>query len=334
MLRIHFTSGDLTRIQVASTPDPLWEIVFSLQRLQTSQGRWAYADWHHSTRATLAGTRLGAAVRRLLTPMLPRAPYLPDFLTPHESAHGLERGLAAILDTPPARVAHEMDLLARISGAPDWAPRMAERASRDELVRVMRAYHDAVIAPHHDRMCESLAGERGLVARATLDSGVGGLLAGLSPSMRWRPPVLHVDYIEDRDLHLEGRGLRLVPSHFCWKLPMSLADGTLRPVLVYPVHGARPPEPARPDLALCALLGRTRATALRTLALGATTSELARSLGVTPATATHHTTILRDAGLITSRRVQNTVLHVLTPLGAAMLRGPAPVPCAETSGHR
>ncbi|MGW3667058.1 DUF5937 family protein [Streptomyces sp. NPDC005141] len=334
MLRIHFTSEDLTRIQVASTPDPLWEITFSLQRLQTSQGRWAYADWHRSTRATLAGTRLGAAVRRMLTPILPRAPYLPDFLTPQESADGLEPGLRAILDTPPARVTHEMDLLARISGAPDWAPRLAERDSRDELVQVLRAYHDAVVAPHYDRMCESLAGERGLLARATLDSGVGGLLAGLSPAMHWRPPVLHVDYVEDRDLRLEGRGLRLVPSHFCWQLPMSLADSTMRPVLVYPVHGARLPERARPDVALGALLGRTRAIALRALALGATTSELARTLGVSPATATHHTTVLRDAGLITSRRVQNTVLHVLTPLGATMLRRPAPGACTATSRQR
>ncbi|WP_328444165.1 winged helix-turn-helix domain-containing protein [Streptomyces sp. NBC_00386] len=333
MLRIHFTPEDLTRIQVASTPDPLWEITFSLQRLQTSQGRWAYADWHRSTRATLAGTRLGAAVRRLLTPVLPRAAYLPDFLTPPESADGLERGLTAILDTPPARVTHEMDLLARISGAPDWVPRLAERDSRNELVRVLRAYHEAVVAPHYDRMCESLAGERGLLARSTLDSGVGGLLSGLSPAMRWLPPVLHVDYIEDRDLRLGGRGLRLVPSYFCWQLPMSLADDTLRPVLVYPVHGARVPEPARPDAALRALLGRTRATALRALALGATTSELARTLGVSPATATHHTTVLRDAGLITSRRVQNTVLHILTPLGATMLRRPPPGPFAATSGQ-
>jgi hypothetical protein len=329
VLRIHFTPDDLTRIRVASTPDPLWEITFSLQRLQTSQGRWAFADWHRSTRATLSGTRLGTAVSRLLIPVLPRARYLPDFLTPEESADGLERGLAAILDTPPDRVAHEMDLLERISGAPDWAPRLAERTCRDELVRLLRAYHDAVVAPHHDRMCEALAGERVILARSTLDVGVGGLLARLSPAMSWRPPVLHVDYVEDRDLYLEGRGLRFIPSYFCWQLPMALADDTLRPVLVYPVHGARPPAPAMPEAALSALLGRTRAAALRAVALGMTTSELARFLGVSPATAAHHTTVLRDAGLSTSRRLQNTVLHTLTPLGAAMLRRPSP---AERAG--
>ncbi|MFE4552600.1 ArsR/SmtB family transcription factor [Streptomyces sp. NPDC056785] len=321
MLRIHFTPEDFTRIRVAGTPDPLWEIACSLHRLQTTRGRWAYADWYRTTRDTLAGTGLGAAVRRLLVPVLPRALYLPDFLTPYEAVDGLEAGLAAIVDTPPARVAHEVDLLDRLSGAPSWAPRLVERGTREELVKALRAYHDAVVAPHHDRICAEIAGERAVRARQTLDTGIDGLLAGLSPVMHWRPPVLYVEYVEDRDLHLGGRGLRLVPSYFCWQSPISMADDTLRPVLIYPLHTSRPPTAtASPDAPLAALMGGTRAAALRSLALGATTSELARSLGVSPSTATHHTTVLRDAGLIASRRWHNTVLHTLTPLGAAMLR--------------
>lgn len=321
MLRVHFTPEDLARVRVASAPDPLWEITCSLHRLQTTRGRWAFAEWHRETRAGLAGTPLGDAVRRLLVPVLPRAPYLPDFLTPSEASDGLERGFAAIIDTPPARVAHEMRLLDELSGAPAWAPRLVERATREELVKLLRAYHETVIAPHQDRIWAAIAGERALRARENLDTGVDGLLAGLSPAMRWRPPVLHVDYVVDRDLHLNGRGLRLVPSYFCWHQPISLADETLRPVLIYPVHGTRLPSPADPsDRPLAALLGRTRAAALRSLALGATTSELARSLGVSPATVTHHTAVLREAGLIVSNRRHNTVLHTLTPLGAAMLR--------------
>ncbi|MFD5813040.1 ArsR/SmtB family transcription factor [Streptomyces sp. NPDC127038] len=321
MLRIHFTPEDFTRIRVAGTPDPLWEITSSLHRLQTRRGRWAYADWYRTTRDTLAGTGLGSAVRQLLVPVLPRAVYLPDFLTPYEAADGLDRGLAEIVDTPPARVAREVRMLGRLSGAPSWAPRLVERGTREELVKALRAYHEAVIAPHHDRIHAGIAGERALRARHTIDAGIDGLLDGLSPVMRWRPPVLHVDYVEDRDLYLGGRGLRLVPSYFCWQTPISMADDTLRPVLVYPLHDSRPP-PAAPaeDAPLAALLGGTRAATLRSLALGATTSELARSVGVSPSTATHHTSVLREAGLITSRRWHNTVLHTLTPLGAALLR--------------
>lgn len=336
MLRIHFTPEDLARIRLATSPDPLWEITCSLHRLQTSQGRWAYAHWYRNTRNAFTNTPLGRAVRRLLIPVLPRAAYFPDFLTPHEAANGLDQGLAAIVDTPPMRVADEMSRLHQVSGAPAWAQRLVERETREEFVKLLRAYHSAVIAPYHDHICARIAGERALRARVTIDSGIDGLLASLTPAVRWRPPVLEVDYVDDRDLHLGGRGLRLVPSYFCWQTPISLADDTLHPVLIYPLHHSRLPAPVRPsDASLAALLGRTRAAALTTLAHGATTSELARLLGVTPATATHHTTALRDAGLITTQRLNNTVLHTLTPLGAAMLGRtlPSSVPSAVDSGQ-
>ncbi|MGW3411355.1 ArsR/SmtB family transcription factor [Streptomyces sp. NPDC000888] len=330
MLRIHFEPEDFARIRLARDPDPLWEIVCSLHRLQTSQGRWAYADWYRAARDTLVGTPLGDAVRRLLVPLVPRARYFPDFLTPQESADGLDPGLTAIVDTPPIRVAREVDMLIQVNGAPSWAPTLTERANREELVKVLRAYHKAVIAPHHDRIGARIVGERALRARETLDTGIDGLLNGLTPTMRWQPPVLRVDYVEDRDLHLGGRGLRLVPSYFCWRTPIALADNSLQPVLIYPLHRSRLPTPAPPsEASLGALLGKTRATALRTLAEGATTSELARLLGVSPATATHHTTVLRDAGLIISQRSNNTVLHTITPLGAAMLRPASPMGIAD-----
>lgn len=70
---------------------------------------------------------------------------------------------------------------------------------------------------------------------------------------------------------------------------------------------------------LAALLGRTRAKALRAVAAGCTTTELARALGVAPPTASEHATVLRTARLISTRRHRNAVLHTLTPLGAALL---------------
>ena len=101
MLRIHFTPEDLARVRVASRPDPLWEIALSLHRLRTPLGRWAFAEWNRGTRATR---------------------YFPDFLTPDDSADGLEQGLAAIVDTPPDRVAHEVRLLARGRTGPARRP--------------------------------------------------------------------------------------------------------------------------------------------------------------------------------------------------------------------
>jgi DNA-binding transcriptional ArsR family regulator len=42
-------------------------------------------------------------------------------------------------------------------------------------------------------------------------------------------------------------------------------------------------------------------------------------LGISPAAASQHASVLRNAGLLVTRRDRNTVLHTLTPLGSAML---------------
>ena len=75
---------------------------------------------------------------------------------------------------------------------------------------------------------------------------------------------------------------------------------------------------------LNALLGRTRAEILETVADGGvTTTELAHDTGVAPATASHHVGVLRKAGLLTTRRAGRMVLHTVTPLGLALLDGRA-----------
>ncbi|MFC5218792.1 hypothetical protein [Streptomyces coerulescens] len=212
VLRIQFTAEDLARTRPATRPDPMWEIVFSLHRLQTAQGRWAFADWLRDARTALAGTALGIAVRKLLIPVLPRAAYFPDFVTPHEANEGLDRALAAILDTPPARVRDEIGQLDRRVGAPNWAPRLAERQFREEFVGALRVHHEALIAPYSDRMQAGFESERALGTRALPDGGLTGLLSGLAPAVRWRPPVLEVEYAADPERRLGAPaccGLRL-----------------------------------------------------------------------------------------------------------------------------
>lgn len=75
MLRVHFGDADLARTRVSALPDPLWEIAASLHRLQTRQGRWAYAEWYRTTRQRLREKGLERAVRTVLLPLFPRAAY-------------------------------------------------------------------------------------------------------------------------------------------------------------------------------------------------------------------------------------------------------------------
>ncbi|WP_367325608.1 helix-turn-helix domain-containing protein [Streptomyces sp. HUAS ZL42] len=320
MLRFHFTAEDLTRTRVAGAPHPLWEIAVSLHRFQTREGRWAYAHWHRTTCARLHEAGLERKVKNLLLPLFPRAIYFPDFLTPLEGAEGLEAGLDAILAAPRGQVAGEIARLARTVRAPAWAHSLTEPDTRSRLTELLRTYAQVVIDPYEEHIAERLCAERVRHANTLLCHGTEGLLGSLAPTIRWSHPLLEIDcYPEERDVHLGGRGLLLIPSYFCWNTPVALADPGLPPVLLYPLQHAAEAAPATDAPPLHALLGRTRAAILRATATGVTTTDAARQAGVSTGTATHHTTVLRDAGLITSHRHANTVLHTLTRLGAALL---------------
>ncbi|MDX2543551.1 ArsR family transcriptional regulator [Streptomyces sp. WI04-05B] len=337
MLRFHFSAEDLARTRVAPSPHPLWEIACSLHRFQTRSGRWNYADWYERACGNLEETGLAQPVRTMLLPLFPRARYFADFLTPFEGVDGLEPALEAILATPEGQVNHEMAMAARASRAPSWTSRVAEKSLRGDLVNLLRAYHRTVIAPQEEDIRETFQAERARHARNLLAEGTDGLLAGLSPAVRWRHPVLEVpDYPDENDVYLNGRGLLLIPSYFCWKSPIALADPGLPPVLVYAVHHVLTAARPHNEAALNALLGRTRAVILRAAATGVTTGEAARRAGVSTGTATHHTTALRDSGLITTHRNANSALHTLTTLGAALLgraAGNMTAGCGTPSGE-
>ncbi|MDV5145845.1 helix-turn-helix domain-containing protein [Streptomyces sp. SBC-4] len=219
---------------------------------------------------------------------------------------------------------HEVGILDRSSGAPTWAPRLAEPDLRKELVRALRTYHDIAIAPYGDRIQARLDAERATHARAVLTSGAEGILQNLGPAMRWRRPVLYSSYPKDRDLRLGGRGILLIPSYFCWGTPVTFHSATLDPVLLYPLHHPALPEDSDSGAPLAALLGRTRAHVLRAVTTGATTGELARAAGVSASSASQHAAALRRTGLLTTHRNAASVLHTLTPLGSALLRANTP----------
>ncbi|AZM60455.1 MULTISPECIES: MarR family transcriptional regulator [unclassified Streptomyces] len=326
MLRIHFTDADLARTRIAPAPDPLFEITASLHRLQTRTGRWAYAGWYRTARERMREQRLERVVRSVLLPVYPRAAYFPDFLNPVDAVDGLDAGFESILATPAERVREELGILDRTVGAPAWSGRLAEYGMRRQFVGVLRAYHEAVIVPHAEHVQARIEAERAARGRLLLDGGVEGMLAGLGPMLRWRPPVLEVSYprqAEDRDLHLNGRGITLVPSYFNWGEPVAYADPGLPPVLWYSLlhePEARRPSADDPGRSLTNLLGRARAVALHTASGGATTGEIARAAGVSASAASRHATALRDAGLVTTVRNGRTVLHTLTPTGASLLR--------------
>lgn len=327
MLRIHFSGEDLARTRVAPAPDLMWELVLSLHRLRDRSRDDVAGGWRRQVYHILRRDNRLASMQLLLR-LNPPHSYFPDFLTPWESLYGLEAGLEALRATPRARLLGDLSLFAEQQALPALASELArgEPEVLRQFTASMAEYGQVAIDPYRAQLQAAVDADRALRARALLDGGADGLLASLRPTVRWDGEVLAIpNYPSTRDLHLGGRGLLLVPSFFCDRIPVALVDATLPPVLVYPVDrfgGLRTSdgvgEPAHRQ-ALGALLGRTRAAVLEVVGEGSSTGEIARRLGISPAAASQHASVLRNAGLLVTRRDRNTVLHTLTPLGLAML---------------
>ncbi|MCU4748354.1 MULTISPECIES: ArsR/SmtB family transcription factor [Streptomyces] len=319
MLRIHFTAEDLGRTRMAGGPLPMWETVLSLHRLQRGDGGPLLKQWRRSVCPGLP------RAWKPLAALVPPQGYFPDFLTPPQAAP--DEALDRILHTPRAELVRDMSALAQERTPSPWLRDLGEgrTPALTALGTAVTAYHRTAIAPYWDAILAQARHSRTRAAEAALGEGTTGMLTSLPLPAHWRGRVLEISYPVEQDLHLEGRGLLLVPSFFCLRTGVTLLHNEDTPVLVYPVEHHVPDDvPQRsPDdrrQALAALLGHARAAVLEALQDGGTTTELARRAGVLPSSASQHTSVLRNAGLVRSVRRGRAVVHSLTPLGATLLR--------------
>lgn len=319
VLRIHFTMDDLARVRLANGPELTWELLLSMHKLRDRDGAFVFDDWRRRIRHRIPGE-----VTWLLDLAPPRG-YSPDFLTP-AAGDDLDRAVHEILTTPGGRLRADIASLARerrlagttLSIVDGGAPAL------DHLGRAIRRYHQVGIAPFWPRIGAAVHADLTVRTTTLVNEGVGTLLSVLHPLVRWRPPVLEVPSAQDRDTHLAGRGLLLVPSFFCWEKPITLRDPDLPPVLVYPIEHdldwAAGDRADRSPRSVAALIGQTRLSVLTVIADGGcTTTQLARRAGVSIASASQHASVLRDAGLITTTRRGNCVIHAATPVAHAFV---------------
>lgn len=189
------------------------------------------------------------------------------------------------------------------------------------LARDLRHYFESSLADMWPRIQAGAVADRALRSETLMRGGVDGLLATLAVRRRWEPPVLHIPSpcASSIDIPLCGRGLVLVPSYFGGPALMERPEEST--VLTYPMSTGEPPAVAAD--ALGPLLGRTRAAVLAAVRHPSSTTTVAERTGVSLPSASQHTTVLRNAGLITTTRTGSAVLHTLSPLGEALLQGDA-----------
>jgi DNA-binding transcriptional ArsR family regulator len=323
--RIHFTDEDLARTQVSPTLGPLAETFMALCLLnRPCASRKLFSEWRSQVEGTI--TRRMAP----LTSLIPPGSTGVDLLTLTGEAPTIGQGLAALLAMPRENVLLEMGVTDRWHKLPAAAWAMAEPEAREQLADAAQAAHRALVEPYWSRMHAYLHAEQVARSRILARSGPDKLLASLQgQEIRWRPPVLEVAYPKDMDLHLNGRGIEIVPSVFVGRGPNLTHDPSnpsAAPRLIMPAsaEGVRQNHlwdvPQRTGAGLAALVGRNRAAVLSAVAEGGTTSEVASRVGISLAAASQHASVLRGAGLIITRRQGTSVLHVLTPLGAELLQ--------------
>ncbi|MGI5487737.1 ArsR/SmtB family transcription factor [Microtetraspora malaysiensis] len=318
MMRMHFSDADLRQIAFAPAPNALWETALSVRLLRGARtGRsWSRpgVQWLHRQVSGSLAERAG-----VLAPLVPPKSFVPGFLL-QPDAGDFAAGVKLASETPSSYLALDMSVLSPAQRAGRWAQDLSDGTpeARQTLARDLHRYFTSSVEPLWPQIQTEAAADRTLRAETLLRGGVDALLATLHPDCHWQPPILHIPIDLDHDITLGGRGLLLIPSYFAPR-PMVTYNPDATTLLSYPLHvGDRPTGPAD---ALGPLLGRTRATVLAILRDPATTTVVAERAGISLGSASQHTTVLRNAGLISTTRMGGAVLHTLTPLGSALLHG-------------
>ena len=308
MIRFEFGAADLAGLRFAHSP--MAEVVASCFAWRSRGG--AYAHWRvrvdPSHLSTFSGVLFGPHGSA------------PDFLTPVPSSARptLDEELALIGRTPADVIAEQV--LAGWTGFS--APPEIRRFERDPhgalavLSREIRGWFEVAVAPYWPRLRDAAEAEIAARARRAAAEGSRALVDGLHPLLDWDGSALLINYAgKTGEWSLDGHDLALLPTGFAGSNVFAMRDGGR--ALWYAPRGYAAawsmPPPA--DDALSALLGPTRAAVLTLVAAPHSTGEVARSLGVAPATASHHLTTLRDSGLVAAGRAGRKVIYQRTTLG-------------------
>lgn len=311
MLRIHFTPEDLARTRISAAPQPMWEILLSMYRLRGREGGVIFEEWRRSV------AQAAHVTTRPLADLAAQSGYAVDFITPTLRNLSLAEGLEALRRTPKKRLRTDLAVLAGNRRLPSWTAGLAE-GRPETLTRLadsVERYFTACLAPYWVRVCGRVEQERASQVKTMTEEGCESLLARVHPTARWNYPVLELDYPVEHELRLNGRGLCLAPSFFCWGLPTTFLDGELEPTLVYPIeHKVGWSGDGATHRPLTSLLGRTRARVLEVIGdRPGTTTEVASRTKTSLPTASQQAATLRAAGLITSSQNGQSVMLSTPP---------------------
>lgn len=313
--------GDISAIRFGVSPGhELCHAVRVLQRPEEHPLQWG---WLRSVRASVPREAF-----ELFAVLIGERGYFPDFLTttPTWDLDPAEEA-ARLLEVPAGPMAVDLrKVVVRSTGA----RREAVLRMLDDLPRARAMIADAwlelwaaLLAPVWSQLERILRADIAVRARRIASDGLAGMVGGLHHAVEWHEGAVRVELrLHSEVLDCRGSGIVLVPSVLGGPGCSVLTEPPAQPTLFYPAQGVTErwatDATALAD-ALAALLGPARATILLGAHAPRTTTQVAADAALAPSTASHHLTVLRDAGLVASRREGVRMLHVRTPLGEALV---------------
>ena len=306
---------------------PLAETTLSLRALQEPHAGHVMAPWIRWAREHLDDIDMA-----LVAAAAPAGRWVPSCLVPPSEgpAVTIDAQLADLAAGGPSVLAADLDLAWQGQPRRQAARRLVagDPATFTELIGQLGKYWEACIEPFWPRMCAVLEDDVSHRVQVLVRSGLYEMLNDLHPEAHIEGDRLLVHKPHHDTATFHATAMTLVPSVFAWPR-LILEDGEPGCFeLTYSARGvarvwdaltemSREPDP------LAALLGRTRAAILARVAVPISTTQLARELQQSPASVSQHLTVLREAGLVTSRRSGRSVLYRQTGLAQSMLQAQA-----------
>ena len=318
MIRMHLRAADLAETSFAVSP--VQETVFSLWVWRRPERQPFHLSWR---RTVLPGWQsVDSEILALM--VAPGTGWVPDFLTPRPTGPFTDFGteLRAVAATPWRKVRADLETAYRDDPLPAGL-RGSPTALRDRVVAALAEYHRACIEPFWPRIRAVLEADIAYRARRLAEAGARGLFSDLDWRVAWDDGWILIDRLADLDhsIEIDGRGLPLVPSLFV-RGAVTYISADEPPIVVYPARGRGAVwDTAPPPVtdAVAQLLGPPRARLLALLREPATTTDLARRLGVTPSAVSQHLKVLHDARLVSRTQAGRSVLYLRSDLADALV---------------
>lgn len=314
-------SSDISAVRFGISPGH--ELVHAVRTTLRPQNAPLHWGWFRGLDAKPSGEAF-----RLLATICGVDGYLPDFLTAAPSGDMTPQDEAERLRHVPAeRLRFDLEkMVLRSTGARQQEIRDLIAAPDRTRARVVEAWQevwDTLLAPVWPQMLRLLRADVAVRARRSSDAGLAEMAGTLHSTVTWADEIVRVQMRKHEEVvDCGGTGLVLVPSVMMATRGCAvLTERPAQPTIFYPAHGVSETwhrDGADALAALTALLGAARARLVLELQQPLSTSECARLTDLAVSTASHHLTVLREAGLVDSRRTGVRVLHTRTPLGEAL----------------